>query len=58
MWSRIKKEPVLFQGLIQAALGLFAAFWPHISPQQLAAILALTAAVLSFVTRQYVTPTK
>jgi hypothetical protein len=56
MWQRIKEEPVYIQGIIQAALALGISFRLHLSPEQVGAILALTAAVLSFLTRKKVTP--
>jgi hypothetical protein len=56
MWNLIKDEPVLFQGVIQAALALAAAFGSGISTAQVGSILALSAAVLSWVTRSRVTP--
>ena len=57
MWQKIKGEPVLFQGLIQALLALLIAFGLKLDVKETGAILALTAAVLSFATRQVVTPT-
>lgn len=56
MWNYIKREPVLFQGLLQAGLGLAVAFGLSLSVLQIAALLAFTAAVLSFITRTLVTP--
>jgi hypothetical protein len=56
MWALIKQEPVLFQGLIQAALSLSIAFGTDLSGEKIGAILAFTAALLSFVTRTQVTP--
>jgi hypothetical protein len=53
----IRKEPVLFQGLLQAGLGVAVAFGLHLSPLQIGAVLGLAAAILSFITRQLVTPT-
>jgi hypothetical protein len=52
----IKQEPVMFQGLVQATLGLFLAFGLKLSPQQIGGILAFSAAFLSWVTRIQVTP--
>lgn len=56
MWNLIKGEPVLFQGVIQAALALTVAFGGDISSIQIGSILALSAAVLSWITRSQVTP--
>lgn len=57
MWQKIKGEPVLFQGMIQALLALLIAFGLKLDVKETGAILAFTAAVLSFATRQVVTPT-
>ncbi len=56
MTKRIREEPVLFQGLIQTALALAVSFGLQLTPNQIGAILALTAAALSFWTRTMVTP--
>jgi len=56
MWSLIKSEPVLFQGVVQAALALGVAFGLNLSPEATGALLAFSAAVLSFATRTHVTP--
>jgi len=56
MWKLIKGEPVLFQAVIQASLALAVAFGGNISPIQIGAILAMSAAVLSWITRRQVTP--
>ena len=55
---RIQQEPVLFQALAQAALACAAGFgwWRELTPEQMGELLALSAAVLSLVTRQRVTP--
>jgi hypothetical protein len=53
----IKQEPVLFQAIIQATLALIGAFGVKLGAGQVGSILALTAAILSFWTRTYVTPT-
>jgi len=52
-----KREPVLLMGVIQTALGLLIAFGLHLSVEQIGALLATTAAVLSFLTRRLVEPT-
>lgn len=54
--NQIRQEPVLFQGLLQAALALVIAFGLRLSPEAIGAILAFTAALLSFATRTQVTP--
>ena len=57
MWQKIKEEPVFFQGLVQALLGLLVAFGFNLAPGRMAAILTFSAAGLTFLTRQVVTPT-
>jgi hypothetical protein len=57
MLQRIKEEPVMFQGIIQAALALGLSFGLNLSSAQVGAILALSAAILSFWARSQVTPT-
>jgi hypothetical protein len=57
MWQKIKEEPVFFQGLVQALLGLLIAFGLKLDPGKMAAILTFSAAGLTFLTRQAVTPT-
>lgn len=52
------REPVLVLGLVQAVIALIAAFGFELSAQQVGAILAVTAAVLGYVTRTQVTPVK
>jgi len=55
--AKIKQEPVMSQGLVQAVMAFAVAFGLDMRPPQIASILALSAAVLSFVTRTQVTPT-
>lgn len=57
MLDRIRTEPALVLGLVQAALGLFLAFGLNLSNEQVGAIMAVTAAVLALVVRSQVTPT-
>jgi hypothetical protein len=57
MLDRIKQEPVMFQAIIQAAVALALSFGLKLSSTQVGAILAFTAAILSFWTRSQVTPT-
>ena len=57
MWDRIKKEPALVAGVVQAVLGLLLAFGVELTTEQTGAILAITAAVLALFVRSQVTPT-
>lgn len=50
------REPVLVYAVVQALLGLVAAFGLHLSAEQIASILAVTGAVLALITRRNVTP--
>lgn len=54
--DRIKQEPALVVGLVQATLALLLAFGVGLSSDQMAAILAVTSAVLALVVRSKVTP--
>lgn len=56
MWQLIKEEPVSTQGIIQAMLALGTSFGLGLSSSQMGAILAVTAAILTLLTRQQVTP--
>jgi hypothetical protein len=56
MWKMIKQEPVAFQWLVQTILTLGIAFGWKLDSVQMGAIVAVTAAVLSFLTRSVVTP--
>jgi hypothetical protein len=56
MWQLIKEEPVSTQGIIQAVLALGTSFDLGLSSSQTGAILAVTAAILTLLTRQQVTP--
>ncbi|HEV8558735.1 MAG TPA: hypothetical protein VGR06_20385 [Actinophytocola sp.] len=50
-------EPVAFQGIIQASLATLVGFGViSMTSEQTGLVMALTAAVLGFVTRRYVTP--
>lgn len=53
LWGR---EPAVIIGLIQAAIALAASFGLDMTPEQIGALVAITAAVLSVVTRSQVTP--
>lgn len=56
MLNRIKAEPALVGGFVQAVLSLLIAFGLKLSDVQTAAILAATAAGLALVVRSKVTP--
>lgn len=56
MLDRIKSEPALVSGAVQAVLALLIAFGLPLSDVQTASILAVSAAVLAFVVRSKVTP--
>lgn len=56
MIDRIKNEPAVVLGLVQAIIALVVAFGLDLTGEQTASILAVTAAVLAFVVRQRVTP--
>jgi hypothetical protein len=56
MWELIKAEPVTFQGLVQSLIALATSFGFGLNGTQVGAILAVTAAILSFLTRQQVSP--
>lgn len=56
LWSLIKKWPVRFQALIVALIALGSAFGLAWNGVQVAAVTAFSAAVLSFLTEQAVTP--
>lgn len=53
LWGR---EPALILGLVQSLLALAVGFGLNISGEQVALILAASAAVLSVVTRSQVSP--
>lgn len=57
MIDRIRKEPAIVAGVVQAVLGLLLAFGVDLSTEQTGAILAVTAAVLALFVRSQVTPT-
>jgi len=58
MVERIKNEPVLVVGCVQAILALVVAFGLNLSDGQVAAILGVTGAVLALVARSKVSPVK
>lgn len=56
--ERVRNEPVLVTGFVQAILGLLLAFGLDLSKEQVGSIMVLTAALLAFVARGKVTPTR
>ena len=56
MVERVQQEPALTLGLVQALIALAVGFGLDITGEQVALIVAFTAAVLSWVTRSNVTP--
>lgn len=52
----IQSEPALILGAVQSGIGLVMSFGFQLSGQQVGAIMAFSAAVLSVVCRQLVTP--
>lgn len=56
MIQRIKEEPALVLGLMQACIVLGVSFGLSLSAEQTAAVLSVTAIILSIVTRQTVVP--
>jgi hypothetical protein len=58
MWDRIKNEPALVTGLVEAVIALVTGFGLHLSAGQIAGIMALTAALLALFVRTQVTPVR
>ncbi|WP_018252975.1 hypothetical protein [Salinispora mooreana] len=53
----LRREPVLVQATVVAVMNLIVAFdVVSVTPNQSNALIALSAAVLGLITRQYVTP--
>lgn len=52
----MKNEPVLIMAAVQAAIGLATAFGLDLTGGQVGAIMAFSAAVLSLIVRQRVSP--
>jgi hypothetical protein len=52
----VKHEPVLILGAIQTAVALVVAFGLDLTAEQVGAVVAFSAAVLSVVARRKVTP--
>ena len=53
IWGR---EPAMVLALVQAVIALVAAFGLSLAPDQIGAILAVTAIILGLVTRSRVSP--
>ena len=57
LFKQIRREPVMFQSLVQASLALLTGFGVfNVTENQMGLILAFTAALLAFITRSVVTP--
>lgn len=56
--ERIKNEPAVIAGVVQAVLGLLLAFGVDLTTEQNVAIMAVTAALLALLVRSQVTPTR
>lgn len=56
LFARIKEEPSMFQGVLQAAIALAVSFGVGLTGDQVGALLAFTAILLAFLTRSQVTP--
>lgn len=56
MSSIFSREPVLTLAVVQATLGLLAAFGLNMTGEQVGAIMAFTAAILGWVARRSVSP--
>ena len=56
MIDKIRNEPAVVAGFVQAVLGLLLAFGVDLTQEQVGAILAVTAALLAFVVRSRVAP--
>ena len=54
----MKTEPALIIAAVQAIIALAVSFGLHLSPEQIGAIMAVTAAILGLITRSFVTPVK
>lgn len=58
LWRLITREPVRTQGVVQAFVALLTAFGLQWSAEQVGAVMAFTAVLLAWVTREMVTPVK
>jgi hypothetical protein len=52
----VGREPAMVLALVQAVIALVVAFGPTLAPDQIGAILAVTAVVLGLITRSRVSP--
>lgn len=57
IWSRIKDEPVATGGIVQMGIAMFVAFGLGWTGEQVGAVVALSAALLSWIARKQTTPT-
>ena len=55
--DRVRREPALVSGLVNAVVALAVAFGLDLTEEQIGSILAVVAAVMALVVRQQVTPT-
>jgi hypothetical protein len=58
MGTLFGREPVMFLSVIQAGLALGMGFGMHLTTEQMALVMAFSAAVLGLITRTQVTPTR
>jgi hypothetical protein len=56
MVTRLKNEPAMLLGLVQAVLAVAVSFGFKLSPEQVGALVALSAAGSAFLVRQQVSP--
>lgn len=56
MWSLVKRNPVRTQALVQAIIGVATAFGLGWTAQQVATVMAASAAILALLTESIVTP--
>lgn len=52
------REPAMFLALIQSGLALAVGFGLHLTSEQMALIMAFSAALVGFITRSQVVPLK
>lgn len=55
VFEKVRNEPVLVTGFIQAVLGLLLAFGVNLSNEQVGSLMAVSAAMLAFIARGQVT---
>jgi len=56
IWNLYHREPAMVLALVQAVIALVVAFGLQLEPDQIGAILAVTAVVLGLITRSRVSP--